>query len=152
MCMYTHTHTHTHTHSYTCTHTHTHTHIHTLTYICTHTHTRTHIHTHAHTPTGDECTPTCARVWVCMLTVQNRNPRQRDKSMKSGWMYDGSRGVVRHKSLLGHRPLHIPLFSFKLAAHNALLGYRNSPCLTHYTTVQGRKNVCIFLSANTGFM
>ena len=46
------------------------------------------------------------------------------------------RGVVRQK---GHWPLiHIP-FSFKLAVHNALLGYRNSPCLTHYTRVQGHK-------------
>ena len=49
-------------------------------------------------------------------------------------------GVVRHKTLLGYRPLFISLsFSSKRAAHNALLGYRNSPCWTHYTTVQWRK-------------
>ena len=49
------------------------------------------------------------------------------------------------KSTGAQGPIQISFFSFKLAVHNALLGYRNSPCLTHYTTVQGRK----FMAAGT---
>ena len=52
-----------------------------------------------------------------------------------------SRGIVWHKTLLGHRPLFKSLFFFQVccAQCSSLLGYRNSPCLTHYTTVRGRK-------------
>ena len=38
----------------------------------------------------------------------------------------------------GTGPYSYPFLSPSLL-HNALLGYRNSPCLTHYTTVPGRK-------------
>ena len=79
-------------------------------------------------------------LWIRQLEREKKAGRKRRGKTCRKWPDTNSNpepgALLNIKLYWGTGPYSYP---FKLAAHNALLGYKNSPCLTNYTTVQGCK-------------